>query len=82
MTDLNEAIADLERLEGEMPKPKRARLVSAQIQFQVVLDDGEEFEPVTLQPITVPAKAWPPNVPELLAQVEAEVLRAAQNGQH
>jgi hypothetical protein len=82
MTDLNDAIADLERLEGEMPKAKRARFVSAQIQFQVVLDDGEEFEPVPVQPITVPAKAWPPNVPELLAQVEAEMLRATQNGQH
>jgi hypothetical protein len=75
MTDLNDAIADLERLEGEMPKERRARLVSAQIQFLIVLDDGEEFEPVSVQPITVPAKAWPPNVDEILAQVEAEMLR-------
>lgn len=75
MTDLNDAIADLERLEGEMPKPKRARFVSAQIQFQIVLDDDKEFDPVPVQPITVPAKAWPPNVDEILAQVEAEMLR-------
>lgn len=75
MTDLNDAIADLERLEGEMPKAKRARFVSAQVQFQLVLDDGDEFEPVSMQPITVPAKAWPPNVPDLLAQVEAEISR-------
>lgn len=76
MTDLNDAIAELEKLEGEKPKGKRARFVSATVQFQIVLDDDEEFDPVALQPITVSSKAWPPNVKDILAQVEAEVLRS------
>lgn len=44
---------------GERTSRGTVRLVSVQLALNVVLDNGDVLEPLSLQPIQVTASAWP-----------------------
>lgn len=54
----------------------RARLVRAQVQLDVVIDDGGALVPVPVQPFTVTEKEWPPDLDQVLAQIQEEFARS------
>lgn len=76
---VNQVAREMAELAGEQEDPvpsRRARLVRAQVQFDVVLDDGGPLVPVPIQPITVSEQEWPPNLEQLLKNVEEQVAQS------
>lgn len=63
-------MSDLEQLMLDAPEPAaiRLRLVAVHVQLDVVADDGVDLEPVQTPSVTVPAKAWPPDLDAIMAQ--------------
>lgn len=49
---------------------RRARFVGAVVHLHLVADDGETLEPIPLDPLTVPAPAWPPDVAGIVAELD------------
>lgn len=65
---------------------KRLRLVSVLVQPQFMVDDGDSLEPLTVQPITVPASEWgnvlalvAAGVEQLREQVEGPPLAVVED---
>jgi len=60
----------------------RARLVTAQVALQVVVDDGETLTPIQLEPITLTAAQWEGfDIRAALAGIQAQLDQAEQETQ-
>lgn len=56
------------------PPARRARMISATIEFNVVADDGDLLTPIPIQPITVLYTDWSTFSPDaVLAEVQARL---------
>jgi hypothetical protein len=51
----------------------RVRLVAATVHLTAVADDGETLHPLQLEPLVVPAAAWPPDLDAVLAGVQRQL---------
>jgi hypothetical protein len=51
----------------------RARLVAVTVHLTAVADDGETLHPLQLEPLVVPAAAWPPDLDAVLAGVQRQL---------
>jgi hypothetical protein len=56
---------------------RRVRLVGATVHLTAVADDGETLHPLQLEPLGVPAAAWPPDLDAVLADVQRQLDAAA-----